>query len=196
VATRTTPPPPAPQGNWRFVAIGLVFLVAAGVLWAVLGKQEPAAPEPIAKPEAPARVNPMAEQELELEEPEPEPEPEPEREPEVTKKPSGGARAGEWDCTADLDPKAASAVIAQHRAQVRTCYERRLKVNNILQGDLQLKIKVSASGKVVASNVSGSLRDSDVFECVRRVAASWQFPSPTGGNCAVMRVPFSFSPKS
>jgi hypothetical protein len=78
---------------------------------------------------------------------------------------------------------------------VRNCYERRLKVNNLLQGDRRLKVKVNARGQVGLTTVSGSLRGNNVFSCVRSIAESWTFDSPSGGNCAVLDVPFSFSPK-
>ena len=75
-------------------------------------------------------------------------------------------------------------------------YERRLKANNVLQGDLSLKVKVGANGSVVASGVSGTLRDNEVFACVRAIADKWSFPVPEGGTCAVVQVPFRFTPKN
>jgi hypothetical protein len=100
---------------------------------------------------------------------------------------------GEWECSGDLP--GAKRVIDSNYAQIRSCYERRLKVNNILQGDVKLKLKVGAGGKVVAAAVSGSMRDPEVFNCVRILAQTWTFPVPTGGACAVVQVPFAFAPK-
>jgi TonB family protein len=175
----------------------LVFLLCAAGLWIVVGKEDPPPePAPVAKAPEPSRVNPMAEQQLVLEEPEPEPEPEPPTEvaEEPKKRPSGGPRDGDWDCSGDLQN--ASQVINEQRPQVRACYERRLKVNNILQGDLRVKLKVGANGKVVTANVSGSLNDAEVNSCVRKLATSWSFAPPSGGTCAVVQVPFQFSPKT
>jgi outer membrane biosynthesis protein TonB len=174
--------------------IGLLFLGAGGVIsWIAAGKQDPPKPAAAAAPET-ARVNPMAEQNLVLEEEKPVEEPAPE--PEATPAPkTNRPRGGEWDCQGEVATTAAMKVINENRAQIRSCYERRLKVNNILQGDLRLRLKVGAGGKVTATSLSGSLKDSDVFTCVRNIAQAWTFAAPTGGNCAVVAVPFTFSPK-
>jgi TonB family protein len=197
VANQSAPPPPPPGGNLKFVALGLVFLVAAVGLWIAVGKED-AAPPPaasVAPPPEPARVNPMAEPDLELEAPEPEPDAAVAVvAPTEPKKPKGGGNRGDdWDCVGDL--KGAAAVINEQRPQVRACYERRLKVNNILQGDLRLRLTVGANGKVQTTSISGSLNDSEVNACVKKLAASWTFETPSGGSCAVVQVPFQFSPK-
>jgi len=195
VATSSAPPPPS-GGNFKYIAIGLVFLLCAAGLWLVVGKDEASAPPaPVAKAPEPSRVNPMAEQQLELDEPAPEPDAAvPTEVATEPKKRGGGGSRDEWDCSGDLQN--ASQVINEQRAQVRACYERRLKVNNILQGDLRVKLKVGANGKVVTANVSGSLNDAEVNSCVRKLATSWSFAPPSGGTCAVVQVPFQFSPKT
>jgi hypothetical protein len=173
----------------KYVVIGLLFLGGAIALWLLAGDDKPA-PAPAPAPEV-KRVNPMEQPELELEEPEPEPVTEGPA-PAKTNKPR--RVGGEWDCTGDLP--GAIKVINENRPQIRSCYERRLKVNNVLQGDLRLRLKVANSGKVVATQVAGSIRDQTVFSCVRSLAQTWTFPVPTGGGCAVVDVPFQFSPKN
>jgi hypothetical protein len=175
--------------------IGLLFLGAGGVIsWFAAGHQTPPpAAAPAAPPPEPQRANPMADQNLVLEEEKPaeevkQPDPAP-----VPGHKSKGTRQGDWECSGDLPE--AMKVINENRAQIRSCYERRLKVNNILQGDMKLKLKIGSSGKVVATSLAGTLHDSDVFACVRNLAQLWTFAAPTGGNCAVLQVPFSFSPK-
>jgi TonB family protein len=69
-------------------------------------------------------------------------------------------------------------------------------VNNVLQGDLKLKLKIAANGQVSAVAVSGTLHDNEVFSCVRSVAQRWSFAPPTEGKCAVVQVPFQFAPKA
>jgi hypothetical protein len=189
-AASQQPPPTSSGGHLKYVALGLLFLGGTVGLWFAVRPSR--TPPPPAKPPAEvARVNPMAEQELDLE-PEAPDAGKPPPEPEAVKRP--GRRAGaEWECSGDLP--GASKVVNDNRAQIRSCYERRLKVNNILQGDLRLKLKIGSSGKVVASAVSGSLKDEQVFSCVRSLAQGWSFPVPQGGNCAVVQVPFHFSPK-
>ena len=192
--TSQPPPPSASGGNLKYILIGLLFLGAGGVIsWLAAGHQTPPpAAAPAAPPPEPQRANPMADQNLVLEEEKPAEEvKQPEPAPPGHK--SKGPRQGDWECSGDLPE--AMKVINENRAQIRSCYERRLKVNNILQGDMKLKLKIGSSGRVVATSLAGTLHDSDVFACVRNLAQLWTFAAPTGGNCAVLQVPFSFSPK-
>lgn len=187
-------PVPAKGGNLKYIATGLFFLAAAGSLWLFLKMEESDAPVPIEpKPKAAKRVNPLAQQEYVIEEAKEEPEPE-EVEPEPkAKKPR--VRRNQWECSGDLPTTMVRKVIAENRRQVRTCYERSLKRNNVLQGSLNLKLKVNGLGKTVATTMSGSLRDNEVFSCVRSLAESWSFPEPSGGDCAVLQIPFKFAPR-
>lgn len=192
---------PPGGGNGKYV-IGGVLLLLGAIAVAVFLSQKSRAPGPAQTPPTPAapeevtRVNPLAQPELILEdEPEDAGAEEPEEEPKA-KKPRNAPRRDSWECSGDLDRGALQKVVREHRQQVRTCYERRLKVNNLLQGDVSLKIKVGANGKVSAVAASGSLNDSEVLSCMKRQAQSWRFSVPTGGNCAVIAVPFQFSPKN
>ena len=188
--SQSPPPKPASGSNLKYVLLGLLFLGATvGVL--MLGREAPAPPPAPPAPE-PARANPLAQQDLVLE-PEPEPAPEPTPEPTKPKGP-GQPKAGEWECSGDL--AGATAVINENRTQIRSCYERRLKVNNVLQGDVKLRVRIGTTGKVTATATAGSLRDAEVLSCMRQIAQSWTFSAPTGGNCAVLSVPFRFSPKA
>jgi outer membrane biosynthesis protein TonB len=181
---------PPSRGNLKYLLLGLAFVGGAALLWVVASKQPPAAPPP--RPAADVqRVNPLAKPDFELEEPKTPDAGSAEPEPVAVKR--AGRKAGEWECSGDLP--SASKVIIDNTAQLRSCYERRLKINNILQGDMRLKVKVGPNGKVVATAVSGSLHDEAVFACVRNLASTWTFQVPSGGTCAVVQVPFQFSPK-
>lgn len=183
------------SGNAKYIIAGLLLLLGAAGLW-MLVKPSPA-PEPVAAPipKAPERSTALANNDLVLDEPEPEPEPTPDPEPVAPTKKKGPARS-EWDCSGELAMPAISKIMRDNQSQIRNCYERRLKVNNVLQGDLNLKVKVGANGSVVSSAVSGSLRDNEVYSCVRAIADKWTFPVPEGGACAVVQVPFRFTPKN
>jgi hypothetical protein len=184
-------------GNLKYIVGGLLALVGAiGVFW-FLSRPTPAAapaPPPPPPPATAERVNPMAEPDLILDEPKDAGKPE---EAASTEKPKRVVKEvrGEWDCEGDLARASLQSVIDSNRSQVRSCYERRLKVNNVLQGDLKLKIKVAPSGQVSATAISGTLKDNEVFSCVRGIAAGWKFPPPQNG-CAVVQIPFQFSPKT
>ncbi len=97
-----------------------------------------------------------------------------------------------WNCAGTIPPGDAARVITQ--SQVRACYERRLKQNQLLQGTMSLSMKIDVSGRVVGTKIGGTLRDNETYACVRQVAATWRFPQPRGG-CAVVSQPFSFSPR-
>ena len=78
--------------------------------------------------------------------------------------------------------------------QVQNCYERGLKGNNLLQGSMQVELTIGTSGSVRAVSVRGSLKDRQVYSCVKRVAKTWKFPPPTGG-CVRIAAPFQMTPK-
>jgi hypothetical protein len=193
---------PQGGGNLKYIVGGLLLLGGAGVVVFML---RPAAPEPAhveqapAPPKAAERVNPMAQPELILDEPADAGKPA-EEEVAAKEKPKGPAQPKEarddWDCDGDLSRESLQAVIDKNRAQVRNCYEKRLKVNNVLQGDLKLKLKIGSNGQVAALAVNGTLHDNEVFGCVRSVAQRWSFKPPTDGKCAVVQVPFQFAPKA
>src|SRR4029079_11080862 len=103
--------------------------------------------------------------------------------------------AGAWDCTGEIDSAAIRHVFEQYNPQIRNCYERGLKGNPMLQGAMTLQIKVGADGHVEGTQVSGSLRDRDVFSCVRQISGRMQFPRVSGGAGAVVQVPYSFTPQ-
>ncbi|HKP57113.1 MAG TPA: AgmX/PglI C-terminal domain-containing protein [Polyangiales bacterium] len=189
---------PHSGGNLKYIVGGVVLLLLAmGVFFFGLQKPaqapapEPPPPPPVANAE---RVNPMAQPALILEEApdagKPQEAAAPDK-PKVVKK----ELRDEWDCEGDLARPALQGVIDSNRAQIRSCYERRLKMNNVLAGDLKLRLRVAPSGQVTATAVSGSLRDNEVFGCVRNIASKWSFPPPAKG-CAVIQVPFQFSPKT
>src|SRR5690606_14665052 len=106
-----------------------------------------------------------------------------------------GGGGGSWDCSGQIDPAAARATLAQDDLQFRNGYERRLKVNNNLEGRINLRMRVSRTGAVDAVQTGGTLRDAEVLSCVRRIAQRIRFPAPTGGSCAVVAAPFNFTPR-
>jgi hypothetical protein len=101
-----------------------------------------------------------------------------------------------WDsCTGEIAAAAARQVIQEHNGQIRNCYERQLKQNPSLEGTMTLSLRVGADGRVSGTQVGGTLRDRDVFACVRGVSSQMRFPAPGGRDCALVQVPFNFSPR-
>jgi LPXTG-motif cell wall-anchored protein len=94
-----------------------------------------------------------------------------------------------------IDTKAVNAYFNSHFDQVRACYERRLKINSLLQGKLDLNIVVSTSGKVSSIGVnSDTVRDAEMLSCVKKTIRTWELPKPEGGRVVIGKT-FSFKKK-
>jgi outer membrane biosynthesis protein TonB len=200
VASESQAPPPAGGGgNAKYIVLTLLLFGGAAAMWFALNKEEPppAAPAP-AVADAGTRA-PQPPEGLDIEIPPEEPDMGPGEDlgpptKRIVYRYVGGGGGGGWDCSGEV-PNARS-VMAEARRQVQNCYERQLKTNNTLQGTVTLSVKVGASGAVAATQVGGTLRDNEVFACVRNVAQSLRFSAPVGGSCAVVQQPFTLSPRN
>ena len=190
--------PPLKKNDGKYGLIALLLLVGAPVLWFFFrgcgSEPEAAAPE-TAPTEAPTREQFAPEIEI--------PDAEEDAGADVADgaRPEGGSsgrsstRPSEWACNGTLEASEIRDVInGPPRKQVQTCYERRLKDNNLLQGSMQVLLTIGGSGRVRAVSVEGSLNDQQVYSCVKRVAKTWTFPKPQGG-CVRTAVPFQMTPK-
>lgn len=189
--------PPLKSKDGKYGLLALLLLLGAGGLW-YFTRSEPD-PEPQAEanaptPEAPAREQFPPEIEIPPEE-ELEPPPESQATPRERPRRAEPMRPEELVCTGTINPAQVRAAIqGAPSKQVQTCYERGLKTNNLLQGSMQLELTIGAGGIVRDVSVTGTLNDAQVYSCVRRVARTWKFPSPTGG-CVRINAPFQMTPK-
>ncbi len=176
--------------NKKYAIVGLILLLGAGLLvWLALPKQPP---PPVEEPKV-KTIERSTTMEPTIEIPEAVPDASlPEEQPKVRVR----YVRSSWECSGNIEQAAAKAVIRKNSRQVRSCYERQLRSNNLLEGKLMLHMRVDNKGRVTATNIGGSLNDKDVTACVRRVAQSWSFPAPKGGSCAVVAAPFNLTPKS
>ncbi len=185
--------PPTGGGGMRYALIGLLLLLGAVGLYCM--SQEEPTPSPVAEAVVDAGAPPPRQIAPTFEIPEEEDAALPDAAPPPeTAMRSSMMRRAPRECTGDIDVGAIRAVVRRAQPQVRACYERRLKVNNILQGTVQVRMIVGRDGTVDQVAVGGSLRDPEVFSCVRRLANTWRFPNPSGG-CAQVNVPFSLTPR-
>lgn len=187
--------PPLKKNDGKYGLIALLLLLAAGGLWFFLGNQDPPPDTEAAEPapEAPVREQFAAELEIPQEDAGPG---DSEAEGKAVKhdRPTT-SRPEDWDCRGTLEVSQLRAVIqGQPSKQVQTCYERRLKDNNLLQGSMTVLLTIGADGSVRAVSVDGTLNDRQVYSCVKRVAKSWKFPQP-GDGCVRTSVPFQMMPK-
>ena len=198
MASESTPPPP--QGGGARYAIAGVALAALALLgYCLLQPPPPTSPPPTGPVDSGVIQRSTALVEDDIISPDPEPDAGPMPDAWVA---GGGTSphhthvsAGNWDCTGEIDPAAIRHVFEQYNPQIRNCYERGLKNNPVLQGAMTLQISVGADGRVEGTQVGGSLRDRDVFSCVRQISSRMQFPRVRGGACAVVQVPYTFTPQ-
>jgi hypothetical protein len=186
-------PPAEGGGNVKYLVIGILLLGAVIGLWcSMTGEGDPPVAVADTGPSI-ERSTSLAEPIIELPDPEPDAGPEPDVGPTKTKIVYRYIR-DDWDCPGDIDAAAAAGVVRGYNRQIRNCYERQLKQNHTLQGNMRVIVRVGQNGRVTGTQVNGSLRNPEVFACVRGLAAGWTFPNPTGG-CAVVSVPFNFTPQ-
>jgi hypothetical protein len=108
----------------------------------------------------------------------------------ASRPPRGGA-----NCTGDIDRAGASRILAENRFQFRSCYERALRDNELLEGTMNVRMQVGRDGTVNRVTTSGSLRDATVRQCMIRTARRLRFPAVSGGSCALLEAPFNFTPQ-
>jgi hypothetical protein len=198
VSESVAPPASGGGGNLKYGIVGVVLIVAAIAVWFGMRGCEEGPPGPVATPDAGTvdRNEALADDDLYIPEPEPDAGPEEDAGPPriryVTRYVGGG---GDWSCSGEIDATAARNTLSQYNLQFRNCYERRLKVNNTLEGRVNLQMRVGRNGRVDAVRTGGSLNDAQVLSCVRGIAQRITFTVPSGGGCAVVAAPFNFTPR-
>jgi eukaryotic-like serine/threonine-protein kinase len=96
-----------------------------------------------------------------------------------------------------LSPGEVTAVINRHLGQIQGCYEAGLLRNSSLAGQITFEWTVNSTGNVSnAREISSTLGDGQVSNCIIGVIRRMKFPSPTGGDSVTIRYPFMFSSSS
>jgi outer membrane biosynthesis protein TonB len=185
-------PPPPSGGGLSYAILGLLLLGGAvAVYFATREDDAPdrvaEAPPPIDRPE---RSTALSQSDLIIPDDDLDDAPA-EAEPAPAKRP---ARRPGGECEGEVDKARVRQVFAANDRQVRACYERRLKLNHVLQGRLDVEVRLGKTGSVDGVRIGGTLRDNEVHDCVRRAARSWQFPPLASGTCAVVALPFHLTP--
>lgn len=185
--------PPLKKTDGKYIVIALLLLLGAGALWFFVKTDGSESEVEVVQPTPDASVREQFAPEIEIPEQEA-----PDGGPDdasVAKTMQPSPSPADWECYGTIDEAAVLNVInGQPRKQVQTCYERRLKDDNLLQGSMKVLLTIGASGNVRTVSVDGSLDDPMVFACVRRVAKTWKFPEPKGG-CVRIAVPFQMTPE-
>ncbi len=188
--TDSSLPPIIKSNGPKFLAVGLVVLIAVVAWWFSSrgcegSSTEVSTPPPV---QAPSVQREQFAEELEI--------PDAALEEGLAQpKTKSRKRIAAPVCKGTLDASSIRRVIdGQPRQQVRACYERRLKENNLLQGTMSVLVTIDKFGGVSDVTARGSLNDKNVFSCVRKVARQWKFPPPEGG-CVQTSIPFTLMPQ-
>jgi len=183
------------KNDGKYVLIALLFLLAAGGLWFFLRSDGSGSETEVAEPAPDMPPREQFAPEIEIPEEDAGLDDDAQDKPHAKPGHASQTRPSDWICSGTLPAAQLSAVIrGQPSKQVQTCYERRLKDDNLLQGSMTVLLTIGASGSVRAVSVSGSLNDPQVYSCVKRVAKTWKFPKPENG-CLRTSVPFQMTPR-
>ena len=102
----------------------------------------------------------------------------------------GGA---EEQFTGTIDKEAVRRVIKRGLNQIKSCYERQLRVNSSLEGKVVIYFEIEEQGHVrLAKASSSTLNDPAVESCVAARIKEWRFPEPPVGVVAGVYYPFVF----
>lgn len=93
-----------------------------------------------------------------------------------------------------MDPDLLRKILREYLPQFRHCYQQELEKTDNLKGVLDLKFRITKSGK--ASKIKVSAKDSRFtrpgLDCMAKVLRIIQFPSPKGGGVVDVRQPLNF----
>jgi hypothetical protein len=97
----------------------------------------------------------------------------------------------EWQCTGTIPRAQVLETVGRHGQTIFDCYAQLRNDRPEATGTIELRLLVRAEG-VVEAQVRGPLQEPRFHSCVQRSLAAWRFAPPTGGDCAVVSVPFGF----
>jgi outer membrane biosynthesis protein TonB len=193
MASESLTPPPSGGGYAKYLIV-LLLLVGGGLGAYFATRKDPEPPKAAPPVQNAERSTALTPDTIEIPSEEPVEEDAAVAEPTPVKKPR--AAAGDpWECAGDVPAAALRGALAEGSSAIRSCYERQLRNDNQLQGEVRLQVRIGNDGKVTHTRVTGNMRDATVKSCMQGVAKSWSFPAPAGGSCAVFDAPFKFTPK-
>jgi TonB family protein len=88
-----------------------------------------------------------------------------------------------------IDNARAQSVFGEHITDIQRCHQRAKIDNSDIRGKLTMKIWISTSGQVTATNVdSSTLRSSSLDACITSAVRTWTFPPAVGGTATISHV--------
>jgi len=92
-----------------------------------------------------------------------------------------------------LPPEVIKKVINENKNQVRYCYEVELQRNQNLEGRVEVKWIIGATGAVATVAIKNStIKNPNVEQCLMAKIKNWKFPPPAGGGTVEVNYPFVF----
>lgn len=92
-----------------------------------------------------------------------------------------------------LSPEVIRRVMHAHRAEIRFCYESALQAEPSLSGRLGMRFVIAPSGSVASVEVTSSLGNQALEDCLRRRVRAIQFPPVGGGGEVIVNWPWTFA---
>jgi TonB family protein len=94
-----------------------------------------------------------------------------------------------------IPPEAIRAVVLEHMAEVRACYESGLEIRARAEDRVLIRFVIGPRGSVLAADVaSESAPIPTVGQCLAAVVRRWTFPAPRGHGVVTVRCPFRLMP--
>jgi hypothetical protein len=185
------------SGHSKLVIFGLLLLVGGGVAIGVLTRtpETPSrTPPPVTvRDAAVAPSTPLLAAPIELppDEPDAAPAPPPDAAPPRIRYVTRYVDA----CPGTLtDPAGVDRVARANAGAVRACYERELRSDNTLRGHLTARLFINTSGRVENVQVSTSMNNRALVECVKSTLRRLTVP-PSRGGCATRDLNYDFAPR-
>ncbi|MFP4597010.1 MAG: AgmX/PglI C-terminal domain-containing protein [Persicimonas sp.] len=95
-----------------------------------------------------------------------------------------------------IDVAAVQKIFKTKQSNLQKCYERALKRDPALQGQVVMTVRIGRSGKpTLVKARSQAINDPAALNCMEREANTWSFPRPEGGT-VMLNKPFRFTPSN
>ncbi|QDG49743.1 AgmX/PglI C-terminal domain-containing protein [Persicimonas caeni] len=105
-------------------------------------------------------------------------------------------RAPQPKDTGKIDAAGVKRVLRNNQGVLQKCYERALKADPALMGQVVLTIRIGSGGEVAMAKArSQEIGDRSALKCMEREANKWLFPAPQGGTVLVNKK-YRFTPQN
>ncbi len=100
-------------------------------------------------------------------------------------------------CAGEIDPAGALAAVRARDAAVRDCYEQEILADESTRRlALRVALVVGAAGDVTEVRLDPEVTPERFGTCVGTALSTIRFPALTRGTCAVLLIPYDFSPEA